>query len=378
VIRAVYVVRSDASRVAELARAIAVEQTVESPDALIHPDIERRFVGRLVSIEPLPDGRFAVTLDYPPEAAIAPLPQLLNLVYGNVSLLRSVRLEDLAFCDAVLGQFRGPRFGIAGLRDLLGVRGRPLLGAVIKPRGTAVEELARMAGAFALGGGDLVKDDHNFVPAGIGQFRRHVTLCQEAVASANARTGRSCLYLCNLSAPAGEIGRYAECALAAGVRGVMLAPLALGLDTVRDVADTYPLVVLAHPTFSGALFQDSGHGIDAGVLLGTLFRMAGVDISIVPAAGGRLAATREECLRVVRRLRSPLGSLSPAWAAPAGGLRLDAVPDAVAEFGEDTVLLFGGALLTHGPDLERSTSTFLDVILRHARDHAAGPSRNAV
>jgi len=373
-IRAVYHVRCDASRVAELARAIAVEQTVESPDALIGPEIERRFVARLVSIEPLPDERFAVTLDYPPEAAVAPLPQLLNLLYGNVSLLRSVRLADLDFCDAVLERFRGPKFGIDGLRDRLGVRGRPLLGAVIKPRGTEEETLARMAGDFALGGGDLVKDDHNFVPADVEEFRRHVTLCQEAVAEANARTGGNCLYLCNLNPPAGEIARYIECALGAGVGGVMVAPLAVGLDTVRHIAETYPLVVLAHPTFSGALFQDGGHGIDPGILLGTLFRMAGVDIAIVPAAGGRLASTREECLRVVDRLRAPLGSLRPAWAAPAGGLRLDAVGDAIAEFGEDTVLLFGGALLTHGADLKQSTSTFLDVISCEAREQAARKS----
>ena len=370
VIRAVYHVRCDASRVVELARSIAVEQTVESPDALIDPEIERRFVGRLVSIEPLPDGRFAVTLDYPPEAADAPLPQLLNLVYGNVSLLRSVRLAGLEPCDAVLRSFRGPKFGVEGLRELLGVRGRPLLGAVIKPRGTSAETLARMAGDFALGGGDIVKDDHNFVSKGIAHFRRHVTLCQEAVADANARTGGNCLYLCNLSVAAGEIARYVECALGAGVRGVMVAPLALGLDTVRHIAETYPLVVLAHPAFSGALFQDGDHGIDPGILLGTFFRMAGVDITIVPAPGGRLASTHEECGRVVGRLRAPLGSLRPGWAAPAGGLRLEAIPDAVAEFGEDTVLLFGGALLTHGASLERSTSVFLDVIRRHARDRA--------
>jgi ribulose-bisphosphate carboxylase large chain len=376
-IRAVYHVRCEASRVAELARAIAVEQTVESPDALIGPEIERRFVGRLVGIEPLPDGRFAVTLDYPPEAAVAPLPQLLNLVYGNVSLLRSVRLAELELCDAVLRRFRGPRYGIAGLRDLLGVRGRPLLGAVIKPRGTSVEALARMAGDFALGGGDLVKDDHNFVPGSLAAFRRHVGACQAAVAEANARTGGHCLYLCNLSAPAGEIARYVEGAIEAGVRGVMVAPLALGLDMVRHVAETYPLAVLAHPTFSGALIQDTGHGIDPGILLGTLHRMAGVDISIVPAPGGRLASTREECRRVVDRLRAPLGSLRPAWAAPAGGLRLEAVGDAIADYGEDTVFLFGGALLTHGPSLERSTSTFLDVIRQHARAAAPGASRNA-
>lgn len=370
-LRAVYHVRCDASRVVDLARSIAVEQTVESPDALIGEETERRFVGRLVSIEPLPDGRFAVTLDYPPEAADAHLPQILNLVYGNVSLLRSVRLAGLEPCDAVLRSFRGPRFGVEGLRDLLGVRGRPLLGAVIKPRGTAVEALARMAGDFALGGGDLVKDDHNFVSRDLAQFRRHVTLCQQAVTDANARTGGKCLYLCNLSVPAGEIARYVECALGAHVRGVMVAPLALGLDTVRHVAESYPLVVLAHPSFSGALYQGGEHGIDPGILLGTFYRMAGVDITIVPAPGGRLASTREECARVVNRLRAPLGSLRRAWAAPAGGLRLDAIPDAIAEFGDDTIFLFGGALLTHGASLERSTSNFLDVILQHVRDRAA-------
>jgi len=376
-IRVVYHVSCEATRVAEVARTIAVEQTVESPDALIGPDIEKRLVGRVVSIEALPRPRFAVTLDYPAEAADGPLPQLLNLLYGNVSLLRRVRLADLIPCDAVLRRFRGPNFGIDGLRRLLGVQDRPLLGAVIKPRGAATETLARMAGDFALGGGDIVKDDHNFAWRDLAGFRRHVTLCQDAVSDANARTGRSCLYLCNLAVPVGEIAQHVECALNVGAKGVMMAPLVLGLDTVRHVAESYPLVVIAHPAFSGALFRCDHHGIDPGVLLGTLFRMAGVDVSIVPAPGGRLASTREESRRVACRLRGSLGSLRPSWVAPAGGLRLDSMPDTVADFGEDTVLLFGGALLAHGPNLVESTAAFLEAIPRSVEGGPAGPLRVA-
>lgn len=372
IISAVYRVAAGRADAERIARRIAVEQTVEAPDELLDARIEDEIVGSVVSIEALPDGRHAVRIEYRAELAAGQLPQLLNLVYGNVSLFESVRLVELDLPPELLARFRGPNVGAAGLRALLGVYDRPLLSTALKPRGRSEEELAAMAGEFALGGGDLVKDDHNLVDD-YEAFRRRIALCRDAVARANEQTGRNCLYVPNLCAPAEQLPRFVEYVLDLGIRGVMVAPLILGLDTVRHLTARYPIFVLAHPSFGGTFYRDPHHGIAPRILLGTLYRLAGIDITILVSHGGRFDYPPEECVGIAEAVRAPLGSLKPGLPCPAGGMRYDRIPDLARQYGAETLILVGGALLGHATSVRASAEAFLDRIREQFDERCVEP-----
>jgi len=363
VILATYRVRCDAGEVERVARWIAVEQTVEVPESLVDEGI----IGQVRSVEPAGEGAFDIAMAYRADLAAGQLPQLLSLVYGNVSLRRGVRLVDLALPDPLLARFAGPRLGVAGLRALTGVTDRPLLATALKPRGLPALEYARMAAEFAEGGGDLVKDDHNLVSGDEGDFEKRVVLCQEAVAHVNERDGRRCLYVPFLHAPVEELERRAAFCVEPGVQGVMVAPGVLGFDAARALGEAHGLFLLAHPTFTGGLLAGPDHGIDHGLLYGTLFRLAGLDVSIFVNAGGRFSWTPEQCSRIADRLRAPLGDLAPGWPCPAGGMTLDRIPDMVGQFGNDTVLLIGGALLTAAKSVREGTELFREEIEKAVR-----------
>ena len=381
-ILAVYEVRSTAGEIAALARRIAYEQTVELPPALVtDPVVRERVLGRVEDISSLdaaaaertspgPAGAsHRVTVSYSGALANGQLPQLLNLLYGNVSLYPGVALADFSLPPAVTSEFAGPRFGIEGLRRMTGVHGRPLLATALKPRGLEVTEYARIAGEFALGGGDLVKDDQNLVTDFAG-FRERVLRCRDAVEGANARTGRSCLYFPLVSAPLESIDLHFDLVRAAGLRGVLLCPAVLGLDTVRSLAARHGLVLMGHPSLTGGL----GRGMTLPLVFGTLFRLAGVDISVFPDARGRFGFDAATCATIRERLAAPLGELAPAWPCPAGGLQFDGIDATCAEYGADTVLLVGGALLGHAPRLEDGTRAFAESIAGCFPGHRTGPA----
>ena len=84
----------------------------------------------------------------------------MNVLFGNISLKKGFRLSRLEDGGTLWGKFKGPRFGREGLRALLGVPHRPLLSTAVKPMGLPAEELALLAGRFAAGGIDIIKDDH--------------------------------------------------------------------------------------------------------------------------------------------------------------------------------------------------------------------------
>ena len=358
---AIYRLTCAADEVDRLSHDIALEQTVEIPESLLVCDrLRETVVGRVSWIFPVPEtsNQFDAGIEYPADLAAGGLGSLLNLLYGNISLKRCTRLIEVNFPKSLLSQFRGPNQGVAGLRRMLGVFGRPLLATALKPRGSSPEELAASARQFAAGGGDVVKDDHNLIDARFDDFRRRIELCQQAVLSGCQTSGRMSLYFPNLAGPTGELERRAEFLVQLGVKGVLIAPLIVGLDQVRHLAETFPLMFLAHPTFSGAYFHDASHGIEPGLLLGTLFRLAGCDGTIYPNLGGRFSFSAEDCRQIAARALAPLGDLRPAWPAPAGGMSFDNISQMADEHGADAMFLIGGALLADSTDLRVSTARF--------------------
>lgn len=375
-VRAVYRLRARPEEVERLAQRIAYEQTVELlPEMVRDESLRESHVARVEAVEPDPASgeHFIARLAYPPHLASTQLSQLLNLLYGNISILPDIRLVDLDLPDSLLAHFAGPTYGGEGVRDLLGVDDRPLLSTALKPRGLSVAELAAMAGAFARGGGDIVKDDQNLVDADFDAFRARVTACFEAVERVNEQTGRRCLYFPHLCARAEELERRAEFLGELGVPGVLACPMLLGLDTARALTRRHGFVYMAHPALTGSYTGSFDQGMDHGVLLGTLFRLGGADISIFPNFGGRFSFTRDQCRAIRRRLRGRLGRLRPALPAPAGGMRFENLADMCADYGENAVFLIGGSLLGHSDDVERSTRVFMDEIRSHFKERLSAP-----
>jgi ribulose-bisphosphate carboxylase large chain len=354
-----YRIGGSADAAKAVADAIAYEQSVELPRALItDPKIRENVVGQVESVVPIESDWYTVKLSYDAALGDPHLSALLNLIYGNVSIYDDVRLTNVALPDTLLKRYPGPRMGISGVRALTGVHGRPLLATALKPNGASTGELADLAGQFALGGGDLVKDDQNLVDD-FDVFKERVTACAEAVRRANLQTGRRCLYFPHVAGSSFELRRSMELVKELGLSGILACPLITGMDTLRTLCEELELMLMAHPSMSGSFTGGTRRGIDHGVLLGTLFRLTGADISIFPNAGGRFSFSREACQDIADRLREPLGNLRPAWPSPGGGMTYSNLSDMCAQYGEDCVLLVGGALLAHDKDRTRGTQSFL-------------------
>jgi ribulose-bisphosphate carboxylase large chain len=343
-------------RAAHLAR----EQTLEAPEGIVPPEIEARALGRVERVAPRADDTFDVTIAYPVEATGRELPQLLNLLWGNVSLQQGVRIERIDWPAELLAAFRGPAFGVAGLRGLCRAEGRPLTATSIKPLGLPARDLARRAGECALGGIDLVKDDHGLADQSWAPFRERVLALHDQVERANRVGGGATVYAPNLTGPADRIGERVELLAEIGVRAAMVAPALLGFDVLRSLAETSGLALLAHPAFAGTLASGE-HGFAPEVLFGDLFRLAGADAVIFPNAGGRFPWTYDDCRAIERRLGAPLGELDPAFLMLGGGIDAASLAAWVPRYGPDTIWLVSGSLYLRG-DLRRAAAEMAAIV----------------
>lgn len=347
-----HLVARDAATARLRAELVAREQTVELPPGCVPAAVEAPVVGRVIDVAAVDAGRWQAVIDLPLPAIDAvdgaDLPQVLNALWGNVSMWQGVRVEAVAWPATLLARFAGPTHGVVGLRRLCGVARRPLLCAALKPVGLAASELAELAGRLAEAGVDLVKDDHGLADQPAAPWGERVARCQDAVLTARARAGTRTVYAPNLTGPAERLASRLDTLRALEVRAALVAPMLLGLDTVRalaaagDGAAPAP-ALLGHPALSGGFLGDE-HGIAAEVLWGDLFRLAGCDAVIYPNAGGRFPIDLATCDRVAEHLRRPLGSLRPAFPALGGGIEPGRIGEWVARYGADTVFLVGAGI----------------------------------
>jgi ribulose-bisphosphate carboxylase large chain len=262
---------------------------------------------------------------------------------------------------ALAASLPGPRFGIAGVRRLLPhAEGRALLCTALKPIGLGARELADFARRFARGGVDLIKDDHGLADQATAPFAERVGRVQQAVEAAGRETGRPTLYLPHLTGRFEELPSRLELLRREGVRGALVSPFLLGLDSLRWLATSSGFVLLTHPTWSGTLFGD-GHGIAPDVVYGDLLRRLGADGVIHVNSGGRFPVDVEVCEAIHRRLREPLPGVAPAFPVVGGGVRVDTLPQWAARYGTDTVFLVGGSLYQQ-PDVEEAARSLVQAL----------------
>lgn len=347
------------------ASAIAREQTVEIPPGVAAAEVEQLTLGVVAAVAERSARRARVVIDYPWRELVSDLPQLVNLLYGNISLQRGIRIVGIDWPAELVGQFPGPAFGVAGLRELLGVHHRALLAGALKPVGLGVSALARLAADCALGGLDLIKDDHSLADQRRAPFRERVLAVAEHVARANRQSGRNCLYVPNLTGPVDSLGQRLDDLRDAGVRAAMVAPLLLGLDAVRALAASSGVALVGHPSFAGSLVAPR-QGIAPEVLFGDLFRLAGCDVVIYPNAGGRFPFTLRDCRAIQHRLLAPLGELRPAFAMVAGGIDAAKLGRWLPRYPVDTIFLVGGSLLGR-PDLRAAAAELAVLATRPVR-----------
>jgi ribulose-bisphosphate carboxylase large chain len=345
--RVVYTLAGEEAAAHRQADAICVEQTVEFPaDLLPAGPISDGIVGHLEAFARADAGHWTATVSYAVEIAGDELTQLLNVVFGNISIMPGIRVERLELPDALLAAYRGPRFGRAGLRELLDVPARPLVCTALKPLGLSPAQLAELAYQYALGGVDLIKDDHGLADQPFCRYEERVARCAEAVARGNAETGRRCLYLPNVTAPADRLLGHARFARDAGAGGLLIAPGLVGFDEVRRLAadDRLALPILSHPALLGSFVVHPDLGMSHYALFGQIARLAGADACIFPNYGGRFSFARQDCRRLAQGTAAPLGALRPIFPVPAGGMTLERVAEMRAFYGDDLILLIGGNL----------------------------------
>ena len=296
-----------------------------------------------------------VTIAYPNQLwEVDNLAQLLSGIAGNIYGLKEIkalRLVDVEFNKRYVTMFEGPAFGIEGIRDLLQVYNRPLLGTIVKPKlGLSAAEHAKVAYEAWSGGVDIVKDDENLTSQSFNNFYRRIRLTLALKRKAEEETGERKIYLPNITARPEEMLRRAQFVREEGGRAVMIDILTAGLSQVEQLrAYDLDLVIHGHRAMHAALTRDVHWGMSM-LFIAKLARLAGVDELHIGTVVGKMEGGKEEVLTMHRKLKQPWYNIKPTMHVASGGLHPGHVQALLNILNDiDVIINMGGGIHGH-PD----------------------------
>jgi len=292
--------------------------------------------------------------------------QLMSGIAGNIfgmKAIKHLRLIDVSFPSAYISHFRGPHFGMDGIRRMMKIEGRPLTGAVPKPKiGFSAKEHAEIGYETWMGGFDFVKDDENLTSTSFNRFEDRVKYMTKLREKAEKETGDVKSAFLNITADIDTMKKRADLLAENGWNYAMIDVVVAGtagVMTMRDYCSDLGLAIHAHRAMHAAFDRNKKHGITM-LFLAKLMRLIGVSQIHTGTAVGKLTGSRKESMLLADVLRKQKvaevpgmalaqdwGKIKTAFPVSSGGLHPGLVPDVLDIYGSELVLLVSGGIHGH-------------------------------
>lgn len=322
------------------------------------------------------------------------MPQILSAVAGNVygmKIIKTLRLEDIEFPKIMMDPFKGPKYGIEGIRKITKTKKRPLIGTIIKPKlGLNAKEHAQCAFNAWMGGIDVVKDDENLTSMTFNKFEERIDETVKLKEKAEKITGEKKIYMPNITAETELMKKRLKYIYDSGNEYLMIDILTAGmagLQTVRNMTEDYPLVIHAHRAGHAAITRLKFHGMSM-LSIAKIARLIGVDqLHIGTADVGKMEGSgleaeeiedeiEERC--IVNKglfgkghiLEQDWYNIKPVLAVASGGLHPGGLPLVVKRLGYNIVCQMGGGIHGHpGGTLAgaKAARQSLEAVMKHKR-----------
>jgi ribulose-bisphosphate carboxylase large chain len=290
-------------------------------------------------------------------------PNILSSIAGNIfgmKIVKNLRLDDIKIPKELLNSFKGPKFGIEGIRKMMKVKDRPFLGTIVKPKlGLKTLDHAKVAYEAWIGGCDIVKDDENLSSQEFNKFEERLARTLEFANKAENETGEKKAYLVNVTAETKEMLKRAQLVEDLGGKFVMVDVVTEGFGALQTLREAdFKLAIHAHRAMHAAFTRNPKHGMSM-MVLADLVRLIGVDTLHIGTAIGKLEGSLKEVSEVEQeiekkvvkethdRLAQNWEKIKPVLAVSSGGLHPGHVPFLIKHLGNNLVIQMGGGIHGH-------------------------------
>ncbi len=307
------------------------------------PFVDSSVQGKILDVVQEDEDTYLVKYSFPASNLNVVLGGITNLwpmIAGevfNFHFIKKAQLMELELPPSYEDYYLGPRFGIPGIRELIGVHKGSLFGSIIKPNvGMDVERTGHVVSILARAGFDFVKDDEICVSPDLCPLKKRVQKIAETVDRIAQQTGKKILYAANVTSDITILGKAAEVASTAGAGGIMIDPFCAGLSSIDFLRRNFSLPIYSHRVGYGLFCSGQSHSISFEIFT-KLFKLLGTDFSHVGGIWGKSDFARKKTAGYLDILRIGT-SKKPAWPVVTG-ISIDNMSDYYHFYGDDTMFM---------------------------------------
>ncbi len=324
------------------------------------------------------------------------MPEIMSSIGGNIygmKAVRNLRLQDISFPKSILRSFKGPLFGIYGIRRMLKVKDRPLTGTIVKPKvGLNEKEHAKVAYDSWVGGLDAVKDDENLSSMKFNKFDKRAKETLKMRDLAEQETGEKKVYFANVTAETKEALRRARLVKSLGGEYIMFDIVTGGWGTLQALREAdLGLAIHAHRAGHGMFTENPYHGMSM-LTLAKISRLIGVDQIHIGAIVGKMKGSEEDVKNIAKEisdmyisedkeakmLKQDWGKIKPIFPVCSGGMHPGLIPALMNILETDIIIQCGGGVHGHKKGTQQGATAVrqaVDAALKeipldkYAKDH---------
>lgn len=289
------------------------------------------------------------------------LSQVLSFLGGNIFSMKIVdrlRLEDIEFPKKFIDSCLGPAFGIQGIRKILKIKNRALVGNIIKPKvGLSPSQTAQVAYDTWMGGVDVIKDDENLTSMVFNKFEHRVKKVLAVRRKVEKETGEKKVFVFNITGPVDVALKRAKYVKNKGGRVVMVDIVAMGWSAIQYLrSQKLGLILHGHRAGHSMFTKDPNQGMSM-LMLAKLSRLAGIDQLHTGTVVGKMEGTAHEVDTIndflkedageINYLREDWSGLNPVMPIASGGLHPALAEPLIKMLGIDLIINFGGGIHGH-------------------------------
>lgn len=264
---------------------------------------------------------------------------LVNVMGGQMDIhtILKCHLLDLTFPDHITKVFKGPKFGIKGIREFTGVKDKPLLGGILKPKtGVSPQVMLEMVKEMVEGGVNFIKEDEILSNPSFCKIEERVPLIMDYLKDKNV------VYCVSIHADPLQVIERVKLVHSLGGNGVHVN-FWCGLGIYKNIRDL-DLPLFVHFQKSGdRVITNENHDFHiAWPLICKLAGMMGVDFIHAGMIGGYYPGSHDEVKKAVHECH--MTGILPALSC---GFHPGLVDGITEEIGNDYLANAGGSIHGH-------------------------------
>ncbi len=339
----------------QVSESIAVQIASGQTLGFLSQDVRfKTFLARVLEIK-WEAGFGTAKIAFPGHLFGGDLAAMITVLFGKISFLPKIKLEDVNGDKKFMGKIHGPKIGHEGIFEFLKIGKKPALMAILKPGIGPLEELAKNFSELMTAGVDIVKDDEICIDENLDASMRRLDKLQKF-------TSPRKIYVQHLTAKPRDFLANAMTLQSLGAQSFLICPYTYGISVLQELCESAELKVpiFVHPSLGGVL----NHGIKNSLLFGKLMRWAGADGVLFPSPYGSISLAKQEALQIHHELTG-VSELRKTASVPSAGITASDVKKIAEDFGSEVIINAGTGMAKGYENLSQGVQKFRDEISKY-------------